>query len=225
MELIATSRGGRKLLHEGYAYTKQRAHESSVRWECSKKKTAMCKGSLITDVNVSRVHAVTGHTHAADNVAMSALKVRKEIMDTAEARGGRPGQILADKLATCPLEVRAALGKRESLKRQIRRAKRGAAPPNLKAMEGAPCPFPGRCGRKLPESGRPFITCDDGPEDSRLLGFASDDGPELLRAARGWPVGGTHSTAPRHFAQLFCVRVPPPQAAVALDRRQLHAEG
>lgn len=54
---------------------------------------------------MSRVHAITGHTHAADNVAMSALKVRKEIMDTAEASGGRPGQILAAKLATCPLEV------------------------------------------------------------------------------------------------------------------------
>ncbi|XP_047468384.1 uncharacterized protein LOC125024614 [Penaeus chinensis] len=223
MELITTSRGGPKLLHEGYAYTKQRAHESTVRWECSKKKTAMCKGSLITDVNVSRVHAVTGHTHAADNVAMSALKVRKEIMDTAEASGGRPGQILADKLATCPLEVRAALGKRESLKRQIRRAKRGAAPPtDPRAMEGVPYPFPGGYGRKLPESGRPFITHDGESQDSRLVGFASDDGPEPLRAARGWRVGGSHSTAPRRFAQLVCVRVSPPQTAVALGRRQLH---
>lgn len=54
---------------------------------------------------VSRVQAVSDHTHAADAVAMSALKVRREIMDTAEVSGGRPGQILADKLATCPQEV------------------------------------------------------------------------------------------------------------------------
>ncbi|XP_069973499.1 uncharacterized protein [Penaeus vannamei] len=223
MELLTTSRGGRKLLYEGYAYTKQRTHESTVRWECSRKKTAMCRGSLITDADVSRVQAVSDHTHAADAVAMTALKVRREIMDTAEVSGGRPGQILADKLATCPQEVLAALGKKESLKRQIRRARRGAATPDLRAMEGAPHPLPRRHCTERSESATPFVRFDDGAKDSRLAFPAGgDDGLELLRAARGWLAGGTRAAGTR---PLLCVRDPLPQPATALGRHQPFAEG
>nr|XP_027216565.1 uncharacterized protein LOC113809232 [Penaeus vannamei] len=222
MELLTTSRGGRKLLYEGYAYTKQRTHESTVRWECSRKKTAMCRGSLITDVDVSRVQAVSGHTHAADAVAMSALKVRREIMDTAEVSGGRPGQILADKLATCPQEVLAALGKKESLKRQIRRARRGAATPDLRAMEGAPHPLLRRHCTERSESATPFVRFDNGAKDSRLVFPAGgDDGLELLRA-RGEGCGRDSSCRKRGRCCAFASRFrsqPPPWTATSRSQK------
>lgn len=55
---------------------------------------------------VSRVQSVTGQNHAADSIVISALNVRKEIVDTNEINRRKPGQILADKkLTTCSAEV------------------------------------------------------------------------------------------------------------------------
>ena len=45
-ELIKSNKGGSKLLHEGYAYTKRYVRDERIRWECSQKVGMQCKGAL-----------------------------------------------------------------------------------------------------------------------------------------------------------------------------------
>ncbi|KAH3770810.1 hypothetical protein DPMN_172105 [Dreissena polymorpha] len=57
-----------------------------------------------------------------------------------------------------------------------------------------------------PEGDKSFQVYDNGSTDALLLVFASDTG--LLGMAETWLCDVTHSTAPKQFAQLFCIRVP-----------------
>jgi hypothetical protein len=52
MEIIANHKGGLKMLHEGYMYTKKYVSKT-VRWECSHRSTFSCKGDLTTDAQVN----------------------------------------------------------------------------------------------------------------------------------------------------------------------------
>lgn len=53
----------------------------------------------------TEVKSMTDHNHEADRFAIAAMKVKSEIKATVEANRGKPGQIIADKLATVPKEV------------------------------------------------------------------------------------------------------------------------
>ena len=46
-------RGGSKLCNNGYCYTKKKTTKTTVRWECSKKRSVQCHGSVATDLAVS----------------------------------------------------------------------------------------------------------------------------------------------------------------------------
>ena len=103
-------------------------------------------------------------------------------------------------------QVAAAAGRVDTLKRGVRRAKRGAAPPEPNNRSDIPHPLPQ--GYTTMRDDKSFLIYDNGPGDDRVLLFASDDGLELLDDAETWFMDGTHSTAPAQFPQLFCIRVP-----------------
>jgi len=52
MEIITTSRGGEKLCYGGYMYTKKATKTNRIRWECSQRESADCKGALTTSLVV-----------------------------------------------------------------------------------------------------------------------------------------------------------------------------
>ncbi|KAH3793639.1 hypothetical protein DPMN_147154 [Dreissena polymorpha] len=71
------------------------------------------------------------------------MKLREDIMSTATANRGQLGHLIADKLITRPVEVRAAIyGKMKTLKRAIRRKNRGGAPVEPAGSVGIPHPIP-----------------------------------------------------------------------------------
>ena len=49
MEIIKSIRGGSKLCNNGYCNTKKKTTKTMVRWECSKKCSVQCHGSVTTD--------------------------------------------------------------------------------------------------------------------------------------------------------------------------------
>ena len=53
MEIIKSIRGGCNLCNNGYCYTKKKTTKTTVRWECSKKRSVQCHGSVTTDLAVS----------------------------------------------------------------------------------------------------------------------------------------------------------------------------
>ena len=142
MEVLTNKKGSKKVLHQGYTFTKKKTTKSTTRWECSKRQSLSCKGALVSDLVVTRVISVTDHNHEPDQFEVEALKLRYEIMDAADANRGKSGQILADKLVNYPVEVRVAAGKKDTLKRAIRRVKRGTAPPEPTTASDIPCPLP-----------------------------------------------------------------------------------
>ncbi|XP_060552384.1 uncharacterized protein LOC132713725 [Ruditapes philippinarum] len=207
MEFITSNKGSRKLLYEGYAYTKKNENKSSMRWECSQRIGLNCKGALTTDLHVSSVKSETAHSHAPDKFAMQALKVRSEIKASAEANRGKPGQIVTDKLSLQPTEVIAASSVK-SLKQTVRRAKRGTAPKNPSTIRDVPVPFPIEFASN--------VIYDNESPDNRILIFATNDGLRLLDSASRWFMDGTHSTAPSQFQQLFVIRVPLGESCVSV---------
>ena len=200
MEILTNKKGSKKVVHQGYTFTKKKTTKSTTRWECSKRQSLSCKGALVSDLDVIRVISVTDHNHEADQFEVEALKLRYEIMDAADANRGKSGQILADKLVNYPVEVRVAAGKKDTLKRAIRRVKRGTAPPELLTYR---VHYQSSIQRL-----HKILVYDNELPTSRLLVFASESGLNILDSADTWFMDGTHSTAPGQFAQLFCVRVP-----------------
>ena len=179
MEVLTNKKGSKKVLHQGYTFTKKKTTKSTTRWECSKRQSLSCKGALVSDLDVTRVISVTDHNHEADQFEVEALKLRYEIMDAADANRGKSGQILADKLVNYPVDVRVAAGKKDT------------------PIEYTKTPQNEQC-----------LVYDNELPTSRLLVFASESGLNILDSADTWFMDGTHSTAPGQFAQLFCVRVP-----------------
>jgi len=96
----------------------------------------------------------------------------------------------------------------ESLKRSVRRKKRGNVPAEPAQVERIPHPLPSQYMTTSPDAQETFLVYDNGSLDARMLVFASDSGLQLLGASETWFCDGTHSSAPAQFAQLFCVRVP-----------------
>ena len=90
-----------------------------IRWECSQRKSFSCKGSVTTDITIENVMNSTSHHHADDDVKVQASKVKATMKDYATAIRGKPSQILADTAVAVSVEVRAALGDTESVKRTI----------------------------------------------------------------------------------------------------------
>lgn len=206
MEFITSNKGSRKLCYAGYAYTKKKESKTTVRWECTHRSSKQCKGALTTDCAATEVKSTTEHNHEADLFAIAAMKVKSEIKATVQANRGKPGQIVTDKLATVPKEVASAAGRVDSLKRVVRRAKRGTAPSEPATRQDIPYPLPEEYTTMRGDGS--FLIYDNGSRHQRLLVFASGDGFELLENADTWFMDGTHSTAPSQFPQLFCIRVP-----------------
>jgi len=53
MEFIECSKGGRKLLLNGFMYTKKAVKKNRIRWECSQRAAFDCKGAVTTSHQVN----------------------------------------------------------------------------------------------------------------------------------------------------------------------------
>lgn len=127
--------------------------------------------------------------------------------DNIAVNRGRPAQILTDTLQNYTVEVRAAVGKIESVKRTIRRLKKGSLPKEPASMreielteEWTPTGEPYR---------HPFLLHDSGPEsDSRMLVFVTQQGLRHLCRSNTWYMNRTHATATPLFKQIYIIRAP-----------------
>ncbi|KAH3860219.1 hypothetical protein DPMN_023111 [Dreissena polymorpha] len=66
MEIINNNKGGQKLCHYGYCYTKKAKSAVSQRWECDQRGSQKCRAIATTDLELTVVKSVTEHIHAAD---------------------------------------------------------------------------------------------------------------------------------------------------------------
>ena len=59
MEFIDTVRGGKKVVFNGFTYTKKAEKTNRIRWECSMRKGLRCKGALTTSLLVSGCNLIS----------------------------------------------------------------------------------------------------------------------------------------------------------------------
>ena len=122
-----------------------------------------------------------------------------------EAYLGQPGQIVADKLARCDVQTRAAIGNRKNLKKMVQRKKKAFTAINPSSISDIPSPLPEEYTLLGEQT---FLIYDNQSDSDRVLVLASDTGIRLLSDADVWFMDGTHSTAPKQFSQFFVIRVP-----------------
>jgi len=217
MEVIKNNHGGDKLCLDGYSYTKKKVNKASIRWECSKRRTLNCKGCLTTDTAVTRVTDTSPHCHENDQVAIDAMKAREAIKDAVACNRGKTVQIVKDKLAEYPVEVRVAAGKTETIKRAVRRLKRGKTPDEPKKLSDIP-EIPEEYTTTGGADNLPFLIYDNysegEPNDRRMLIFATDTGLKFMSESDEWFMDGTFGVAPRQFNQLFVIRTMKDDVAV-----------
>ena len=122
------TRGGLLICCNGYMYTKKLERKTCIRWECSQRRSLNCKGAVTTDASTENITSLCAHKHDGDFSKVEAMKIKATMKKHAAATRGKPSQILADAAVSAPVEVRAALGNTETIKRVIRNHKRGALP-------------------------------------------------------------------------------------------------
>lgn len=75
------------------------------------------------------MHETVAHSHPASAAAAEVVKSRARMKEAVQTSRARPAQVLSAATVTAPAEVRAEMGNRESLRRELRRWKRAAHPP------------------------------------------------------------------------------------------------
>lgn len=137
------------------------------------------------------------------------MKVRQDIKIHATNNRGNPGQLITDTLAQYPVGVRVAAGKADTIKRSVRRIKRGNTPPEPASISDIP---------ELPEEYKSTGGADDLPfllydnheagqsNENRVLVFGTELGLRHMCDSDKWYIDGTFGTAPRQFKQLFVIR-------------------
>ena len=212
MEIIQNNKGGNKLCYAGYLYTRKAKSKNTIRWECSQRSGLSCKGAISTNHDVDIVISTKEHNHDPSPNTTSVVKLRQQIKENSRVKKIKTNQILAEAMLGATTDVRAAVGKPETIRRDIRRQKRGPKEPaslsDLK-LEGDWTTTGGA-------DPKPFLIHDSGPDaTNRVLVFASQDGLRLLARTSQWHMDGNYSMSPKISMQVYVIRVPFGDSAVS----------
>lgn len=133
------------------------------------------------------------------------MKLRNRIKEIAESSRACPHQILVDTVTPHAVDVRAVVGNPESVKRAIRRHKRGNRPKQPTSLQELQ--ITGDWATTGGVNAQPFVIHDSGQQaDGRIIVFATDECLIHLGRSNQWLMDGTFSTAPALFQQLYVIR-------------------
>lgn len=214
MEFINCTRGGVKLCYEGYSYTKKAEKTNRIRWECSQRKTASCKGAVTTSLLRDDLHVTVPHNHMGDVATVDAEKVKATMRDRVRDVRARPGQVLAAGITAASQDVRLKIGRVDSVRRTLRRQRRGALPAEPATL--ADVNITGKWTETTAQNPQPFLIFDSGTTSAeRVLIFSSPEQLRHLAMADRWFMDGNFSMSPSQFQQLYVIRAPLGESAVS----------
>lgn len=126
----------------------------------------------------------------------------------------RPGQVLASGIATSSQEVRVALGRTDSVRRTLRRQRRGALPAEPQSLLDVN--IAGKWTQTSSQTSQPFLVFDNGPTSvERVIVFSSVEQLRHLAMADRWFMDGNFAMSPTQFQQLYVIRAPLGDSAVS----------
>jgi hypothetical protein len=124
-----------------------------------------------------------------------------------ETSQSTPSQVMASEFLSASAEVRIAAGRLDTIRRTLRRQKRGAMPeePKSTALLHLDDTWQTTGGANP----RQFLIYDNGTaSENRILVFASREQLRQLAYAERWFMDGNFAMAPTIFEQLYIIRVP-----------------
>ena len=128
---------------------------------------------------MTEVRSATDHCYPSDEVKISVTKVRSEMKEVAKTAKSRPMQILSQALLNSTEEVRARIGNLETIRRDIRKQKRGALPKDPSTLSDFI--LEEEWATTGGENPQPFLIHDSGPDvRNRVTIFASQPALQLL---------------------------------------------
>jgi len=149
-------------------------------------------------VQMDDVHETVAHSHPASAAAAEVIKSRARMKEAVQTSRARPAQVLSAATVAAPVEVRAEMGNRESLRRELRRWKRAAHPPEPASLAAI------QLASNYQNTGGPnpqrFLIHDSGTAaPRRMLVFASAEQLRQLASARRYAVAHVVKNLRRAF--------------------------
>ena len=206
MEVIQSNKGGLKLCHNGFMYTKHSTRKTKIWWKCTWRSSCQCRGSLITDLQRENPEVGQPHNHPADQSQVRLSKVRLTMKQQAAQTRDKPSQIFSQSVSQCDDAVKALLPTADSCKRTLRNQRpTPRALQRLADLGDLPREFTLTTG-PTPEN---FLIYDNGNNrNDRILVFGTTASLRLFAAAETFYMDGNFAMAPNIFRQLYVIRVP-----------------
>ena len=125
---IPSGRGGRKVIHNGFTYTKHRDGQSGSFWHCIARREN-CKGRVKVNAAETSVKIVKTHNHLPDFGSVKAIKLvakaKKRCLDEPHII---PSLVTQETYRMADAETLVALPKETSVKAALRRLRRKNLP-------------------------------------------------------------------------------------------------
>ena len=196
LTFVQTSRSGRKLIHDGYSYIKDRGDYKLTQWKCcfsvqvfdgSKKKYVYCPGRCHT-YNDSDLKIITNHNanfHLPDPVETECLIVQDKMKIMEKISSEKPRSIIKA-CQTSLSEEAAARMKRNACLIQMMTRIRSTKPtygPNPLTLAEIVVPTP----LSFTYNNEPFVWKDSGYGDvDRIILFTTEKNIKLMLSNKEW---------------------------------------
>ena len=198
--LITSSRGGNKLVENGFMYDKHKISGNGTYWQCERRSD--CKARLHTD-GMQTIKRINQHFHGPDIHKVSCLEVKAGIKQKAVQTQDSSHHISAEGVLSISDMTSVKLPKMNSLKRTIQRKRSitNSIPVQPQSLEELQIPIEFQRTAKNDV----FLLYDSGPELRRILIFGTQRNVEMLKLAHIWLADGTFKTAPILFEQVYVI--------------------
>ena len=154
---------------------------------------------------------MTPHSHDPQEQSVAVAKLGASLKERAAGSRGTLTQLMPDHTTDVPVDVHAALGNPDTVKRSLRRERAKHMPKNPASL--SELMLDGEWTTTV--DGDPFVIYDNGVDSSaRMLVFGTDLGLRHLASSDSWFMDGTFDVAPLLFTQLYVIRVPLGESAV-----------
>ena len=198
---VASGRGGRRAIVQGFIYTKHRNGTTGSFWHCIKRHEK-CQGRIrINDAEDAFV-VVKAHDHVPNFGEAKAVEVLSRAKDRARNEPHTiPSVITQQVIGEADSETLVALPKETSIKKVIKRIRKENQPPlpvSLNDMNHVP-------GRFSYVDGEHWLLHDTGVGEDRVIMFARARTLRTLCRSQMWYMDGTFKSRPLIVAQLYVI--------------------
>ena len=141
ISFIPSGRGGRKILHSGFVYTKHRPGQGGTFWHCVSRRDK-CKGRIKVNTAETTVEVVKGHNHLPEFGSVKAKKlIAKAKKRCIEEPHVIPSLLTQETYRSADAETLISLPMETSIKAALRRLRRRNLPEipvDLHSLENIP---------------------------------------------------------------------------------------